>query len=94
MEQAAATHPKPPPVMNVHKIELIQPSGCLKLAPTISLGEINAAKRASATARLKIRTFMGVLRDKQICTKISIINYSFYPREECGIRVVTKTMRF
>ena len=52
MEQAAATHPKPPPVMNVHKIELIQPSGCLKLAPTISLGEINAAKRASATARL------------------------------------------
>lgn len=85
MEQAAATHPKPPPVMYVHKIELIQPSGCLKLAPTISLGEINAAKRASATARLKIRTFMGVLRYKQICTKISIINNSFIPERSVGV---------
>lgn len=86
MEQAAATHPKPPPVMNVHKIELIQPSGCLKLAPTISLGEINAAKRASATARLKIRTFMVVLRDKQICTKITILLIIlFIPERSVGV---------
>ena len=84
MEQAAETHAKPPPVRNVHKIEPIQPSGCLKLAPTISLGEINVAKRASATARLKIRTFMGVLRFLKRCRKISILNHFFISESSVG----------
>ena len=74
IEVIAETHAKFPPVTNLHKTAPFNPPGWFILRLTIIFGVINAAKRASATPRLKIRIFMDVLWywETQILRKVLV----------------------